>query len=156
MKFKLRERPEPQDLLLTPMLDLFIALIPFLLVSAAFVRLGGLKVNVPQAAAAADQKKDEKEKVSLAFEVNSREVLVTAFQESFSKPVKALETKIDVNDLQKLTDYLTSIKTKHTFGGALFHASQDTPYEKVVQVLEVIHSVPEISTETVLAVGMVN
>lgn len=46
-----REEEEPADIELTPMLNLMVMLIPFLLSSSEFVRIGAIEMKLPEAAA---------------------------------------------------------------------------------------------------------
>ncbi len=157
-----RRHEEAPDLNVTPMVDLFVSLIAFLLITAAFVRIGGVKVNMPSAKAAAEStmQKSDKLTVSLTFEVANNAVEVNGFSDAFATEVPQIKKTISLEDskagMAQLHAYLTELKTKYeSFGSALYHASPTTTYEIAVQVLDTIQSVQGISKDTILAAGVV-
>ncbi len=152
---------EPADLNLTPMMDLFVALIPFLLLSAAFVRIGGIHVNMPanQTTASAQQQKPEKI-VSLTFELSENAIKIQGFSDQYTSLIPGLDVSIPVANsregMKALTDYLSGLRAKHEkFGSALFHASPKVSYELSIRTLDIIHSVKGVASETILAAGVV-
>ena len=131
-----RSDPEQVNLNLTPMIDLFVSLIAFLLLTAAFIRYGGVNVDVPQAASKHDQL-PKTDKLNLTFEVVGNDVEVTGYNSDFTGLNRNVKRKFSTADLDPMKTYLQTIHQEYpNIGISIFHASPETRYEVAMAVLD--------------------
>lgn len=148
-------KTEEINLNLTPMMDLFVGLIPFLILSSAFLRLGGFDLQAPSAAQGPQAQVDSKDKeLWLSFEVEDTKVTVTGYGKSYDQEVPGVKAEFVMADLPKLTAYVDALSSKHPkIGPSIFHASPDTKYEKAINVLNAMKSSKNVK-DIVVAAGV--
>ncbi len=156
---RLNKPIEQTELNLAPMMDLFVALIPFLIVSSSFIQLGGFEMQAPSAAtstAQAPSKNDQVKEIWLAIEVTESQVKVTGYEKDFAREIPGIKSQFALTELKQLTDYVSSLtaNSNSKMGPSLFHASPETKYENAVAVLNALRSSPAV-TEMVMAAGVV-
>jgi len=161
-KLKIKDGMDPGDINLTPMMDLFVVLIPFLLMSAAFVRLGGVQVAMPSSKSAATELADNSklQTISLTFEVSEKDIKVRGFSDQFVTEVSGVSGEFSLENeaqgLGQLRSFLEGLRSKYqNFGSSLFHAAPTATYEQALHVLDTVHSVAGVSKEIILAAGVV-
>lgn len=114
----IRQRVEDSsyELNLAPMLDMMVALVPFLLLSIAFVRLVVVDAKIPQPVAKAIKEDRDKKKrtVNVSMEISGKNGVFIIVKEKGKKTVKThvplLEGKFDVDTVHQK---LIQVKQKH-------------------------------------------
>lgn len=137
-KRKHRNKNEAVDELnLIPVMNLFVCLVPFLLLTAAFVKMGGIDVELPKAQAAQTDPGNEKKKtVDLIFQMDGNQVVVTGYTNSFAQPIQEINATFGSDDQEILNKYLNVLAEKHEkIGASLFKANEKTKFEDAVKVL---------------------
>ena len=141
------------ELNLVPMLDMFLSLIPFLLLSAAFINYGGVFVEAPSFAAqeqvvVADAKSKE---LDLAVKVSRDDVKISAYSKGFLAKKDDLQGTFKLDDRANLQIYLQTLKKNYVIASVLFHVDPQIPYQQAVTVLQALRS-SDLSKHIVLAV----
>lgn len=147
---------EEINLNLVPMMDLFVGLIPFLLIAAAFTKFGGVDVQAPSNTANQTHQEQKKPSDEVWFEVSvdQDKIEVQGFSKDFEKPLENLKAEFSVEKVAQFEAYLQGLASKNTkFGPVLFHATSPTTYEQGISVLTVIRSEKTIP-DIVLAMGV--
>jgi biopolymer transport protein ExbD len=140
---------------LTPIMDLFVGLIPFLILSASFVEMSGIEVQSPSASSTAAQKTESKEELWLSFEVSDSKVTVTGYGKDFDRAVSAVKSEFKLEQLDQLKIYLDGLAQKnYRMGPSLFYVSPETKYEKAISVLSAMRSTKTVH-DIVMAAGTV-
>lgn len=128
-----RRTPVDSDLDLLPIMNLFMVLIPFLLLSAVFVKISVIDIYLPQAPttkAPADNKKP--------LEVLTINITNSGFSFSgLGKSIPRINKQKGKYNYKELTKSLLSLKQKYPESGEvilLFIAN--TPYETVVKTMD--------------------
>lgn len=131
------------ELNLTPIIDCFVTLICFMLLSATYVNLVGMDAKVPVAvpASSAEAKKEPKFKLELNVKNAGLELLVSGAAGGLNgrKFWPAHKTSIDGSrfDLKALHAELVRIKHQHPKEFSLhFNAGVDMPYEELVRFMD--------------------
>lgn len=143
------------DLNLVPMLDLFLSLIPFLLMSTVLASFGGIFVEAPKQGpqAAATAQDSNSKKWSLAIAVDKEQIRVSVYEGSFERKLAERDRNFLVTDREAFKAYIQSLKTEATkITSSLFRATSETRYEVAVSVLSALREA-EASESLVLAVG---
>jgi biopolymer transport protein ExbD len=142
------------ELNLNPMMDIFVGLVPILLVTASFSHYAAVQTSLPGKEVSQSNEKPPAE-VRLTFEVQDQFVVVSGFDSGFDKPVPGLFEKFPTNDLVKLKQQIEVLKGKYPkFGPSLFFATGSTPYQTVISVLDLIKTTMK-GSEVILAAGVV-
>lgn len=144
------------ELNLAPMMDLFVSLLPFLILSASFVQLGGVDAKGP---AAADQvsKVAAKDQDDLWLSVNmdSKKIFISGHRKDFDRTVEGVKAEFTHEQLPELQAYLDSLIAKnYKMGPSLFHAGSDARYDQVMACLSTMRSSKAVQ-EIVIAAGVV-
>ncbi len=106
-------------------MNLFVAIVPMLLLSAVFVSLAGIELSLPQASAAPQQAAD----FVLALRISE-----TGWQvDARGEPPVPLE-KGDTHGLLQVLERLHAAHPEHT--SVLVACTEAVPYAEVVQVLD--------------------
>jgi len=153
-----RANTEAEEINLIPVMNLFVCLIPFLLLTAAFVKLGAVETELPKAGELSETKANEKEsqKVDLIVQMNNDEVTITAFSNNFQNQLQDIRGVFRSYQTAELKDFLIKLDDKFKeVNSSLFKASKQTKFEDAVAVLSVIRQHPSIKS-VVLAAEMVN
>jgi biopolymer transport protein ExbD len=142
------------ELNLVPMLDLFLSLIPFLLMSTVFVTFGGIYVEAPATAPVAQESKaDDQKEIALAVKIEKGRVHITGYRKGFESRIEDIHGDFELKDLKTIRAYLLDLQKKYSkIRSSLFHASPEVRYEDAVAILNLLRAT-EISKNLVLAVG---
>jgi biopolymer transport protein ExbD len=116
-----------EELNLQPLMNLFVSIVPMLLLSAVFVSLSSIDLSVPQATVDAPQSPDD---FVLAIRVSERQWLVDARGDA-TRPVP----KGDTAALLAVLDAVHARKPEHS--SALLVCADTVPYDEIVRVLDV-------------------
>jgi biopolymer transport protein ExbD len=132
---------EFEDINITPIMNLFVILIPFLLLSAAFVKLAALDTKLP--VAAADSSEEPKLALTLRITKKGYELAV---MESRGKKRRASKPKLikipkreKAYDYDKLHKHLVMIKKRHPDEFQISMApDNDTEYDAIIQTMDAV------------------
>jgi biopolymer transport protein ExbD len=116
-----------EELNVQPLMNLFVAIVPMLLLSAVFVSLSSIDLSVPHETAAAPQAQDD---FVLAIRVSERQWLVDARGET-TRPVPKGDTAALLDVLRDMH----ALRPEHS--SALLVCADTVPYDEIVQVLDV-------------------
>jgi biopolymer transport protein ExbD len=145
------------ELNLVPMLDLFLSLIPFLLISAVFLNYGGLFVEAPSFTPTNTLSQNESlnpdsQEINLLFRVDGDQVTVSGYAKGFLAKVPEVNASFATNDRDGLKQYISKVMNEHKkISSVLFKATPTTKYEQAVVVLNIVKSL-KVSSNVVLAV----
>lgn len=143
------------ELNLVPMLDLFLSLIPFLLMSTVLVSFGGVMVEAPSQVASTEAASGADQSVSLSVEIEKGRVRISGYRQGFQVKVDQIRGDFDLKDLAQIRSFFSGIQKDYSkVASSLFHASSETRYEDAVAILNLIRAT-EVSKNLVLAVGVV-
>ena len=126
-----RHTRRPAELLLVPMIDIFVVLVTFLLMTAVFSRTVVLELNLP---AQQTEFKEPPQGLQLEVLVRKDSMLVA---DRNSGPLHQLPNIASGYDYDGLTNYLKFVKARFpemTTASLLFEP--DTPYDILVQVMD--------------------
>ena len=152
---KFRRPAHDMRLNLFPIMNLFVCLIPFLLMSAVFVHLGGLRVEAPSPTSEELEKKTKSQPVTLTFKVVGNQVTIAGYTQDFQVKLKNIRGTFSVKNIDSLRTYLEALKKKHRkIGSSLFFASPETKYDSAIKVLNALEA-SNVSDNVVLAAGVV-
>ena len=132
------------ELNVMPFIDIFSMLNTFLLVSAAFVGLGVLEVQVPFFTNAPPTKEKPSRSMSIKIDLTKEDITVTT--EWSAPPVDKKETKYSFTaaDLEKLHKDMISLRTRYPEEDKVTVYSDDNvKYEKFVSVIDQVKTLHE-------------
>lgn len=127
------------DLNIMPLMNLFVVLIPMLLLSAVFVELSVLELNLPTGDESAEK---PKRGLELMVEIGPEHYVVKG------RRLKTQRIPRDTEDATALNDALASIAQAHPDNQDLTILSREnTPYQDIITVMDASHEagVPGIS-----------
>ncbi|AWV89462.1 ExbD/TolR family protein [Bradymonas sediminis] len=137
-----RAKEEAEELDLTPVMNLFMVLIPFLLMGAAFFTVGVIPTSTPNHTPGGSNAPPNPASVSASLVIEPDELRLT-FSSADVDPAQLdqLSTQWSVENgempAQKLQDHLRSVKQKYPKSTTLIVLpSGDLPYQKLVSVLD--------------------
>lgn len=156
MKAIRRTDPEGIELNMNPFLDVFLSLIPFLLLSAAFVQLGGINSSLPSSTQEKPATNSNiQDELRMTFEVQENRVLLTGYNRNYDNPIAGIKATFDLKDLSGMKTFLQSTMTRYKrIAPSLFFASSQTEYQNAIAVMNAIRDVQP-QGEIVLATGAV-
>jgi biopolymer transport protein ExbD len=130
-----RRTKEDHELDVTTFLNLMVALVPFLLITAVFSRLSIVELNLPSSAGGSSSRD-----VPFTVEVIVREA---GLEITNGTSVIASLPKADGEyDLQLLSDYMTSLKREYPdHEAASVLLEPQIPYDYLIQVMDVVRTV---------------
>jgi len=136
-----RPRKDPGDLDMTTFLNLMVALIPFLLVTAVFSRIAIVELSLPSSAGGVAPTPPE-----FRVEVMVRE---TGLEIGNGSAVIAAIPKVSGDyDLGKLSDLVVSLKRDHPdLDSASVLLEPDIAYDHLIRVMDVVRSKELAATE---------
>lgn len=141
------------ELNLNPMMDIFVGLVPIMLVTASFSHYSAVQTSLPSQEISQSKEKPAEE-VRLTFEVQGDFVLVSGFDSKFDKPVDGISDRFSTKDLPRLKAEIEKIKAKYPkFGPSLFYATGSTSFQTAINVLDLIKSTMN-KSEVILAAGV--
>lgn len=132
-----RKRRGGDDLEMTPIMNLFLILVPFLLVAAEFVNIAVLDMSLPQLNTSANVSQTPvelpKQSVLSTLEIDDAEMQLNSPTFSFP-PIKKTGASYDYNLLKS---QLTEIKQKFPEAADMVIAPEDQiKYDIVIQVMD--------------------
>ncbi len=148
-KRRIRKPKVTEELNLVPMMDLFVALIPFLLLSASFQRLGAVDAEMPTQSSSITnpQKIEDTITVDLIFNLSTDKMNVSGYTKKFSSPVAAINQDFPIADVKNLEAWMAELKKKHPqVGIGLFRVSSEVPYDQALTWLSYIKKTPELAS----------
>ena len=126
-----RHKRKPAELLLVPMIDIFIVLVTFLLMTAVFSRTVILELNLPAQLA---EFREPPKGLQLEVIVRKSELIVA---DRNSGPLAPLPSTAAGYDFDGLAAYLQRVKAKFPeMTAATILLESDTPYDTLVQVMD--------------------
>ena len=131
---RLRKKGVEADLNLTPVMNLFMVLIPFLLLTAVFARTAIIEIHLPQEGQVQEPaKKDKKKPEVLTISLTKKGFVFSGL----GKKIKRINKKDGEYDFELLTKKLLGLKKKYPEREEvilLFHP--DMKYELVVRMMD--------------------
>jgi biopolymer transport protein ExbD len=130
--------PHEFELNLTPIIDCFVTLICFLLLSATYVSLVGLEAKVPLAVLASQAaKEDNTPKFKLDLNVTAKGMELTATAAGSASGKKVLPNINGKNDIAGLHALLVKVKGERPKELSIhFTSAIDMPYEDLVHLMD--------------------
>lgn len=143
------------DLNLIPIMNLFVCLLPFLLLSAAFTQFGAVDSELPSSGSEKQEQaqlKDQKQNVELVFEIGNQFVTVTGFKNGFAQAIVGVKARLDIDDPEALEKFIKETKEKYTeVSASLFRVDSGVPYQKAIKVLAQLRRNQELPAITLAA-----
>lgn len=140
-KKKRRQSPQPKeaDLNIMPFIDIFSMLNTFLLVSAAFVNIGLIEVQVPFLTNAPPPKDKPPRSLDIHVAVEKDKVELESRWSAPPVDEKKTEYKLDEVGLSSLHKDLVALRQSSPDSDKLnVHSEDDVPYKKLVEVLDAV------------------
>lgn len=126
-----RRARRPSELLLVPMIDIFVVLVTFLLMTAVFSRTVILELNLPARLA---EFREPPPGLQLEVIVRQDEIIVA---DRNSGPLAKMPNSATGYDFDSFTGYLQRVKAKYPeMTSATLLLEADTPYDTLVQVMD--------------------
>lgn len=147
---------EEIQLNLTPMMDLFVALIPFLILSSTFMSLGGIDLQAPSASSSkVEATHHTQNELWLMVEVKESKASIQGYGKDFGAVRDQVKAEFDISELEQMKAFFTKLENAdYKMGPSLFHASPDTKYEQAITFLNVVRQTKAVS-DIVMAAGVV-
>ncbi len=136
---------EDTELNMVPIMNMFMVLIPFLLMSASFYQIKAINTSVPVHADthADDVSKNEKEKITVVLELKEKEIRVSALSETpndlFLSDLKTVISRQTDNEAStsELVDYLKALKSQYPASDTLILIpDEEVLYREIVQTMD--------------------
>lgn len=135
----LKNNEETPELNLIPIMNLFVCLVPFLLLTAVFVKMGGVKAEMPTAASSEASQVDPLKKeqvIDLVLQLDGEEIELVGFSDQFQRPLSDVHAKFQLSAIDNIDQILTEISSKYPkWRSTLFKASPSTRFEDAISVL---------------------
>lgn len=139
------------ELDLVPIMNMFLVLIPFLLLSASFYQIKAINTSVPVLTSSNQeaQKSNGKSqiKITVILELKENSINITAMSDELEyNDLVKLEVQLAVNDeniypLKRLSEYLISIKNQYPKSDTLILIpSADIVYGTIIQAMDTARS----------------
>lgn len=124
---------------LIPIMNLFVVLIPFLLITAAFEKFGGVNAEMPSlgdASSKSENSAQDKVKLELIFNLTNDRMNVTGWKDRFSNPLAEINKDFGAEDIQGFKDWFKEVEKQYPeVGITLFRADPTTRYELAIKWL---------------------
>lgn len=121
------------DLEIMPLMNLFVALIPMLLISAVFLNVTVIDMKLPTDTDAAEAASDTKKALRLAVTIQDERFVV----EGRSMRTQAV-SRSDEDAEDQLAEILESVKAKHPDNEDIIIISQPTTrYDDIIRVMDI-------------------
>lgn len=136
--------PEAPELNVMPFIDVFSMLNTFLLVSAAFLGLGILEVQVPYLSNSPDIKDEPKRSFSIRVDIEDAQIKVTSLWTAPPEDKVEKTYKFDDTDISRLHTDMIALRMKVPETDKLTLYADDTvKYEQLVKVIDNVKTVKE-------------
>lgn len=127
------------ELNIMPFIDIFSMLNTFLLISAAFVNLGLIEVQIPFLTNAPPDKDKPQRTLDIHVAVTKAEIELQTKWTAAPVDEKTVTYKNDPADLKRLHKDLVALRTAHPESDTInFHSEDDVQYRSLVKVLDEI------------------
>ncbi|TVQ77932.1 MAG: hypothetical protein EA369_08135 [Bradymonadales bacterium] len=124
------------ELNLIPVMNLFVCLIPFLLMSAAFVQLGAIDAETPSQTEKKAESTEPNPSVQLIVQVSPEAVQISAYTRSFQNRLEGVDLRFALHDLNALSQGLEKLVEEHSsIDSTLFRVGGESAYKDAVAVL---------------------
>ncbi len=130
---------ESFDLDMAPVLSVVVALVPILLATAVFLRVGVIDTQLPQIIneAVQQERKDESPKVTVKVEVSSTQGIVLEVTDNGQSNKKTLGLVNNELDYAGLHKELLQVKTQFPMVFRLeLRPADDVSYDKIIKVMD--------------------
>ena len=137
-----RKNNKVEDLNLIPLMNLFVTMIPLLLLTAAFYHIGMVSVSVPTQSEAESDVATGKTSVTINVRMSDQGLTLTASSSTLGESeLKSLDTfiskKAGKHDLSRLTQALERIKRKYEQSDTMMLVpSSNTGYEEMIATMD--------------------
>ncbi|MES2743956.1 MAG: biopolymer transporter ExbD [Bdellovibrionota bacterium] len=136
--------PESPELNLMPFIDIFSMLNTFLLVSAAFIGLGILEVQVPFLSNSSEVKEDPQRMFSIRVDLTDTEVKLTSLWTSGVEDKQEKTFKYDPADMTLFHEAIRALRTKVPEQDKLtVYADNTVKYSQLTTVIDNIKTVKD-------------
>lgn len=133
MNLRHQETPE---LDITAFMNLMVALVPFLLISAAFSQIAVLQLMMPNSSAAGSGASEEKMQLELVIEPEGLALRNAAGKGTLLAQLNKRDGK---HDLAALVTELARIKTRHPdHSDIILRARPDTNYATIIELMDTV------------------
>jgi len=145
MRARQKHKEEPVELNMVPIMNLFLAMIPFLLMCAAFFQVSVINASVPAlsegADAPADEPKKQLDKVSLNLQITKEGFVISASGDQPEEELKALAGKIPKRnreyDYERLGKRIKEIKERYKKSETVvILPDKDVLYDTLVKTMD--------------------
>lgn len=127
------------ELNIMPFIDIFSMLNTFLLVSAAFINIGLLEVQVPFMTNAPPPKDKPPRSLTINVAVEAEKVILETSWDAPPEDEQKKEYGLSESDLTQLHKELVALRSKHPeFDTINLYSDDEVKYNTIVQVLDVI------------------
>jgi len=146
LRKKRSKSAEETELDMVPIMNMFLVLIPFLLMSASFFHLKAINTSVPVVSEVMDEAKIEKSEIKLTVvvEIKSTKICVSVISDEIKEDaLKSLESTIDRKEeenesMAMLAASLEKIKSDYPASDTVIIIPEDTViYETIIQAMDV-------------------
>ena len=135
---------DPDDLNMVPIMNMFLVLIPFLLMSASFFHIKAVNTSVPVLSNTNGGEADKPEdKLTVILELKPKELHISAMSETVTESIlkdfdKVLAKKADGRyPLDKLSVYLKDIKNRFPASDTiLLIPDENTEYNSIIRTMD--------------------
>ncbi len=136
--------PEAPELNIMPFIDIFSMLNTFLLVSAAFLGLGILEVQIPFLSNSPDVKDEPKRMYSIRVDLTDSEIKVTSLWTAAPEEKQEKTFKYDAADIENLHKEMMAMRIKVPEQDKLTVYADDTvKYSQLTQVLDAVKTLKD-------------
>lgn len=137
-----RKAREAVDVNLVPVMNLFVVLIPFLLMSAAFYHVGVIPASFPSQTDGTSDVAEDTRQVTINLVVDREGIQLTAANAALAQDTMAglsvsLPRKEGAHDLVQLQQALYAIKTQYPDSDTvILLPDPELPYQEIVRILD--------------------
>ncbi len=144
-RIKRTNEEDETELNMVPIMNMFMVLIPFLLMSASFFQIRVINTSAPVHAQSSESAapKTEIEKVTIVLELNEKQVRISALSDSVSSEVldklEATFSRTPGSELetQPISEYLMALKNKYPASDTLLLIPElNVSYNEIVQTMD--------------------
>lgn len=137
-------QPDAPELNIMPFIDIFSMLNTFLLVSAAFLGLGILEVQIPFLSNSPDVKDEPQRTFTVRVDVEDAQVKVTSLWTAPPEEKKEDTFKFDTADLERYHKYMIDLRMKVPENDkATVYADDTVSYDNLVKVIDGLKTLKE-------------
>ncbi len=137
-----REKRDAQEMDLLPVMNLMVTLIPFLLLGAAFFKLGNIPTSIPDNVPASDSPPPTEIKVTMNCEIDANKVTLSGGAAGLDEAATDAMSAVFANkggqrDLKGISDHLARIKSQYPKSDTVMVLPSDTTkYQDLVVILD--------------------